>query len=207
MDGKIFPQNIWCVGRNYRDHAKELNNPIPTTPLIFLKAGSCAIHSQEILLPKWSQDIHHECEIAIRLSATGSPTHLGLALDLTARDAQNEAKKKGEPWTKAKSFIGACPLSEFIPWSDVKNFSDLEFEFTVNGKIAQHGFAKDMIFNPEVLIATLKSTYPISEGDLLLTGTPAGVGPLKSGDQLSAQLKGFITATWSVCDYFDNKLC
>ena len=192
------PLNIWCVGRNYRDHAKELNNPVPSSPLIFLKAGSCWSNTTEIHLPRWSNDIHHECEIAIKINDLGQPTHVGLALDLTARDAQAEAKKKGEPWTRAKSFTGSCPVSPMIPWDRVENFADLELELKINDKTVQHGFAKDMIFDLETLISSIKSTYPICDGDLILTGTPAGVGPLKSGDRLEGRLSHFLQMSWFI---------
>lgn len=192
------PRNIWCVGRNYADHANELSNPIPHSPLLFLKAGSCAIHSNRLQLPSWSSIIHYECEIAVRLNAKVEVTHLGLALDLTARDAQSEAKKKGEPWTKAKSFVGACPLSSFIVWDNISHFSQLEFKFSLNGQCVQHGFTKDMIFNLETLLLTLKNHFPVTDGDILLTGTPSGVGQLNKHDQLTAEIPLTLQHHWLV---------
>lgn len=192
------PMNIWCVGRNYRDHALELNNPVPTRPLIFLKAGSCATVSQKIYLPTWSKEIHHECEIAVQLDHRGDPKSLGLALDLTARDAQSEAKKKGEPWTLAKSFTGACPLTPMVPFDSYEAFANLGLEFKINGKLVQQGSAQQMIFNLQTLVQHIKNLFPVQENDLLLTGTPAGVGPLFVGQKLEAHLSCGLSWNWEV---------
>jgi 2-keto-4-pentenoate hydratase/2-oxohepta-3-ene-1,7-dioic acid hydratase in catechol pathway len=198
MKNSPKPSNIWCVGRNYREHAKELNNPIPDRPLIFLKAGSCAVPEGEITLPWWTEDIHHECELAVRINARGAPTHVGIALDLTARSIQSELKKKGEPWTLAKSFTGACPVSRMIPFQNFEAFGLLQFNLTKNGRLTQSGYARDMIFPLKTLLEHIIRHYPICEGDLVLTGTPEGVGPVKMGDVLKAEISGHLDATWSV---------
>jgi acylpyruvate hydrolase len=187
---------LWCVGRNYRDHAKELNNPIPQKPLIFIKAGSCLVHGPQITLPPWAGEIHHECELAVQLNTNLVPYKLALALDLTARRLQEELKSKGEPWTLAKSFLGACPISHAIEMPS--DFTSLHFEFYKNSQKVQNGVVSDMLFPLQDLMKYLKSHFPLAPGDWVLTGTPAGVGPLKSGDLLKAQIPGRLVAEWSV---------
>lgn len=194
--------NIWCVGRNYRAHALELNNPVPEKPLIFLKAGTCIPASNKIELPSWTDDIHHECELAVRVNAQGEPTHLALALDLTARQAQAELKKKGEPWTLAKSFRGACPLSQLVAFPGFDEFENLIFHLSKNGQIVQKGSPRDMLFPLKTLLTHINRFYPVAEGDLILTGTPEGVGPIKKGDLLEGRIEGLagapLSVTWSV---------
>lgn len=187
---------LWCVGRNYRDHAKELNNPVPLQPLIFTKSSSCLVFDQTIDLPAWAGEIHHECELAVQLGDQLKPQSLALALDLTARQVQEQLKKKGEPWALAKSFTGACPMSKPIPFP--QDFSSLTFEFYKNSKLVQKGFVGDMIFPLTELLSYLKNHFPLTAGDWILTGTPAGVGPLNAGDQLQAQIPGRLEAQWTV---------
>lgn len=190
--------NLWCVGRNYREHANELGNQIPDKPLIFLKAGSCLTESRHIILPDWAGDIHHECELAVQVDGEGRLKALALALDLTARSLQNELKKKGEPWTLAKSFTGACPMSPSVPFPGMEQFSALVFHFYKNEEITQHGKAADMIFPLPILLSYVLKHFPVKNGDWLLTGTPAGVGPLRRGDRLLADIPGMLSVTWDV---------
>lgn len=189
--GKVSPAVIWGVGRNYRDHALELNNPIPVKPLIFLKAGAGLSTTQHIVLPSFSQDIHYELELAVLLDKQLQPEAVALALDLTARDEQKRCKERGEPWTLAKSFPGSCPVSSWFPFQSWKWFQSLSFQLEVNQQIRQTGQAKDMIFSLQDLVQYLQNTFPLSPGDVLLTGTPSGVGPLKAGDKIQAQLEDF----------------
>lgn len=190
--------SIWCVGRNYKAHAAELNNPVPQTPLIFLKSGACLNSTGRIQLPTWTGDIHHECELAVKLGPQGHPTHVALALDLTARSLQSELKKRGEPWTAAKSFAGACPISTFIPLANFSQFEGLKFTLLKNEQPVQSGTPKDMIFDLTTLLSHIKQFYPITEGDVVLTGTPEGVGPLQKGDVLRGSIEGLLDVTWSV---------
>ena len=190
--------NIWCVGRNYVAHAQELNNPVPEKPLIFLKAASSVVTGGSFTLPPWTDDIHHECELAIQIDAEAVPTHMGLALDLTLRKIQTELKKKGEPWTLAKSFKEACPLSPLIPFQGFEHFESLEFKLIKNGQTVQQGFTKNMIFPLKTLLDYIKIHFPICAGDIILTGTPEGVGPVKKGDLLKAEISGLLDVTWSV---------
>ncbi len=195
-------RNIWAVGRNYADHAAELKNPVPTSPLFFLKAGTSIETGSKIKLPAWSNDVHHELEIALWIDENLQYSHLTLALDLTARDAQNEAKLKGTPWTLAKSFTSACPLGSWISLAEISSFESLQFQLKINHQIKQKGYAKDMIFKPETLLQFVKNHFPVVASDVLLTGTPAGVGPLRSGDLLEATLQSdqhtLLTCLWDI---------
>ena len=192
-------RNIWAIGRNYGAHAKELGNSVPDKPLVFLKAGSSALTSGKTLeLPVWSYQVHHEVELALRFGPHLDIVSACVSVDLTARDIQDEAKKKGLPWTQAKSFKGACLLGNFF---DVKNISELDnlsLILTVNGEKRQQGYVYDMIFQPELLVKYVVETFPVCEGDLLLTGTPSGVGPLVDGDELEVSIPGRSQGRWNI---------
>ncbi len=194
-------RNIWAVGRNYADHAKELGNEIPQEPMIFLKAGSCAFFGPEIPLPSWTQEVHHEIELALKFDAQLEISHFGLALDLTERKLQNHLKSKGQPWTIAKSFTSSCPLTQFHKISTEAPLSllhNLPLALNVNGEVRQLGSTQQMIFSIEKLVSFVKAHFPVCPDDLLLTGTPAGVGPLFRGDRLVAQLGSLIQHEWIV---------
>lgn len=209
--------NIWAVGRNYSDHAKEMGSAVPSKPMIFLKAGSTVIHDESVPLWRGSQDIHHEIEIALRFSAAGqsfsaagqsvgtggfvaddpNPSAHGyadlkfdaaaLVLDLTARDLQAKLKADGHPWTLAKSFIASCPMG---PAVEIANeVPHFEFEFSVNGAIRQTGKTEDMVFGFEQLRRYCLECFPVRPGDWLLTGTPSGVGRLVPGDKGQAWMR------------------
>jgi 2-keto-4-pentenoate hydratase/2-oxohepta-3-ene-1,7-dioic acid hydratase in catechol pathway len=193
---------LWCIGRNYREHAKELNNPIPAKPLIFIKPEGALTRDSQIRLPTAMGAIHFECELAIQLGPDLKPSSLALALDLTARSVQDELKKKGEPWALAKGFIGSCPLSAEIPFP--ADFAHLQFEFYKNSQLVQKGAVSEMIFSLPVLLEYLIQHFPLLPGDWILTGTPAGVGPLASGDALKAQIPGRLEASWVVHDSVSN---
>lgn len=211
---EVYPKlirNIWAVGRNYALHAKELGNPTPAIddePIIFLKAGSSAVPSTELggtgfSLPGFTDDIHHEAEIALEFGQGLNFCAIGLALDLTARMVQSLLKEKQLPWTLAKSFAAACPLSELLPIPRDFELDDVRFEFQVNGEIRQKGHTRDMIFSAERLRQYLIARYPIVPGDLLLTGTPSGVGPIRKGDCLTGQIltsrgETFLKTAWQV---------
>lgn len=177
---------IWCVGRNYPEHAKELGNAVPAEPLFFIKSVACLSYSQIIPYPKANKSLHYELEIAFEIGPSLDLSKVGLALDLTDRVRQNEAKKEGSPWTLAKSFTNSCPIS---PWIEFSPQEDYELELHINGQLKQSGHLHEMVFKPEALIGYLKLHYPLRPHDILLTGTPAGVGPLNSGDRLTGFLK------------------
>lgn len=193
--------NIWCVGRNYIDHAKELGNEVPTEPLFFLKAGSCAVYSKMITFPTWSEEIHHELEIAFQYGPERTFEKVALALDLTERKKQSLLKNKGQPWTLAKSFIGACPLSEARSLKEIPSHEDFlswTFKLEVNGQLRQEGRLADAVFKPESLSKYAQIHFPVQPGDWLLTGTPSGVGPLQKGDRLKASWGSFLKAEWEI---------
>ena len=202
-------RNIWAVGRNYSDHAIEMNVEVPNKklqqPLFFLKAGSALSTSTKIKLPGWSSEVHHEIELAYLVDENLNFSHLTLALDLTARDAQNKAKKDGQPWTLAKSFTASCPIGNWISLSEINSEENLEFDFLINSKTAQIGRFSDMIFKPSELLEFVKNHFPLIPHDIILTGTPAGVGALTSGDLLTAHLRDttsshqkILTLQWDV---------
>lgn len=194
--------HIWAVGRNYADHAKEMKAEVPKQPFFFLKAGSCLETSTKIALPSWSNDVHHELEIAFRLDENLQFSHVTLALDLTARDAQAAAKAKGLPWTLAKSFKGACPIGSWISLNDIQSTNTLGLTLLKNKELVQKGQLSDTLFNPQQLLKYVLEHYPVEPNDIVLTGTPEGVGPLKSGDLLEAHLlnenRDILTCHWDV---------
>lgn len=192
-------QNIWAVGRNYAEHAKELGNDVPTKPLIFLKAGSTStIAASELHLPSWTRELHHEVELALQFDENLQIDEACIALDLTDREMQNQLKAKGQPWTLAKSFKGACPLSSFFPVNELEELNNLEIILKVNNESRQKGNTNQMIFKMEDLVNFVRHHFPVVPGDLLLTGTPAGVGPIIKGDVLDAEIVGKIKHRWVV---------
>ncbi|MGK0500936.1 MAG: 2-keto-4-pentenoate hydratase/2-oxohepta-3-ene-1,7-dioic acid hydratase in catechol pathway [Oceanicoccus sp.] len=199
---------IVCVGRNYADHAKELNNPIPKQPLLFIKPASAAVAlDQPIVIPSHQGECHHELEMAILITAplskasaeqaTAAIGGLGLALDLTLRDLQSSLKQKGHPWERAKAFDGSCPLSAFISASKI-DIQDLKLTLSNNGQLCQSGNTADMIFSVNDLLIDISNSFSLMPGDVVLTGTPAGVGPLQSGDELTATLAELLTVSTRV---------
>jgi 2-keto-4-pentenoate hydratase/2-oxohepta-3-ene-1,7-dioic acid hydratase in catechol pathway len=195
-------RNIWAVGRNYAAHAAEMKAEAPSTPFFFLKAGACLETGSKLQLPEWSKDVHHELEIAYWLDENLNFSHVGLALDLTARDAQSLAKSKGLPWSLAKSFKSACPLSPWIGLHEIPSAEDLSFSLHKNNQLAQQGHISQTIFKPSELLSYLKKHFPVGPYDVVLTGTPEGVGPLRSGDSLEAALQSeghtILTCHWDV---------
>ena len=195
-------KNIWAVGRNYANHAKEMQADVPAVPFFFLKAGTTIEPGSKIKIPKWSNDVQHEIEIALRIDENLNLSYISLALDLTARDAQNLAKSKGLPWTLAKSFTGACPLGQWVSLEEIQSFESLSFELVKNKQSVQKGLSNDMIFKPKQLLEHLKMHFPLAPYDVILTGSPEGVGSLKIGDSLEAILlnenREILTCHWDV---------
>jgi 2-keto-4-pentenoate hydratase/2-oxohepta-3-ene-1,7-dioic acid hydratase in catechol pathway len=190
---------ILCIGRNYVDHIKELGNEMPDRPIIFMKPASSVIgEGEQIVIPPYSSDCHHEAELALLIGtggkniapgeAMGHVAGYGVAIDLTLRDVQAEQKKKGLPWEIAKGFDTACPLSSFVPAASVTDPQDLRITLSVNGAPRQDGSTALMIHRMPELISYLSSIFTLEPGDLILTGTPAGVGPIKSGDLVVAEI-------------------
>ena len=196
----LQPSKIICVGRNYAEHAKELGNAIPDRPVLFMKPpSSLATLAQGIVWNQALGECHFECEICIQiahtlsqetdkikvLNAIGAVT---LGLDLTLRDVQNELKSKGQPWERAKAFDGSCVLADWVAIESIADVNALELSFSVNGVERQHGLSTDMIFDIATLLVDINQSFSLQAGDVIMTGTPAGVGALHSQDQLSMKL-------------------
>jgi 2-keto-4-pentenoate hydratase/2-oxohepta-3-ene-1,7-dioic acid hydratase in catechol pathway len=192
---------VVCVGRNYAEHAKELNNPIPTEPLLFMKpASSLVAFDGDLSLPTRLGEIHYESEIAVligeRLSSDNvsseaiarSIVGVAAALDLTLRDVQSTLKEKGQPWEKAKAFDGACPISAFVPISEVSDLTDLDIALDIDDRRVQQGNAKEMLTPIAELLRYIVQYFTLMPGDVVLTGTPKGVGALSGNQALTLHL-------------------
>ena len=188
---------IICIGRNYVNHAKELNNPVPEIPVWFMKPQTSLLtKNKDFFHPEFSQEIHFETELVYRINRVGKYIEekfahtyydaIGIGFDFTARDLQSEFKAKGLPWEPAKSFDGSAPISKFIPISEFKDLSNIEFSMHKNGQLTQQGQSSDMIFSIDKIIAYVSQFVTFKIGDLIYTGTPAGVGPIEIGDTLEA---------------------
>ena len=188
-----------CVGRNYAAHAKELNNPIPTTPILFLKPATSIVPlSPSISIPGNRGECHHELEVSLligeRLTNANEPDALaaiaggGLGLDLTLRDLQQTLKNEGKPWELAKAFDGALPLTNFIRRAQLQDLRELEFSLEVNGTVRQQGKTSEMLTPIPALLAYISQHFTLMPGDIVMTGTPAGVAKLQAGDRLVLRL-------------------
>jgi 2-keto-4-pentenoate hydratase/2-oxohepta-3-ene-1,7-dioic acid hydratase in catechol pathway len=192
---------IICIGRNYVAHARELNNEVPSIPVFFMKPDSAlVISNRPFFYPGFSRDVHHELEVVIRISKLGRSIEekyagryfnkVGLGVDFTARDLQDEQKKKGLPWEIAKGFDYSAPVSEFFPVEKFKDLHKLSFRLDLNGKTVQDGNTSLMIFSFEKIISYVSRFMTLKTGDLIFTGTPAGVGPVAIDDRLEAYMEG-----------------
>ena len=202
------PQRIFCVGRNYAEHAKELGNVMPAagaTPIIFMKPATSLVKGTTLTLPKGVGAVHHELELVVALGRGGSDISesaaLGfvagatLGLDLTLRDEQARLKQAGQPWELAKAFDDAAALGSFTPAGSL-DLQALEMLCTVNGQVRQHGNTRDMLFPVAAIIAFLSSRWRLLPGDLIYTGTPAGVGPLRPADRIEVSCINLGTFGW-----------
>ena len=191
---------IICIGRNYAAHAAELGNAKPDRPIVFLKPGSAILpNNKPFYYPDYSQDIHYEVEVVVKIAKNGRHVEpefaldyvgsIGLGLDLTARDLQQQCKDKGHPWEIAKAFDNSAPLStDFFPPDRFADLNDIEFSLEKNGKEVQHGYSRNMLFSLTELICYVSRFFRLQKGDLLFTGTPEGVGALAIGDELAGYL-------------------
>lgn len=204
LDGgklELDPGKVVCVGRNYLDHVRELNNPVPETPLLFMKPATALVGLQAPLhLPRGRGRCHHEVELAVLIGQPLSRSDAGtarqavagyaIALDLTLRDLQDQLKRNGHPWEMAKAFDGSCPISPFLRPESLPDSEHIELSLTVNGEVRQHGNTGQMMIGIFALISLITQYFTLLPGDLVLTGTPAGVGDLHSGDELVMTLAG-----------------
>lgn len=205
----IKPGKIICIGRNYADHVKELNNAMPTEPVIFLKPSSSLIGSgEDILIPPQSNDVHHEVELVMAIGKGGkhipeqeAMSHVAgfaVGLDMTARDVQSRAKAKALPWTVAKGFDTFAPLGDFVPVSEFPDPQNVDIQLTVNGEIRQEGNTSQMIFPLAMLVSYASQIFTLEAGDLIFTGTPEGVSAIREGDVLQAKVTGLPLLTVGV---------
>jgi acylpyruvate hydrolase len=191
---------IIAIGRNYAEHAKELNNPVPTVPVIFMKPDTALLKDNKPFYhPEFSQDVHHEIELVLKVCkegkhvdekfAAGYYDEIGLGIDFTARDIQSRHKEKGLPWELAKGFDGSAPISNFVPKADFDLYN-LNLRLDVNGQTRQDGTTKDLLFSFESIIAFVSQYITLKKGDLIFTGTPPGVSKVAIGDHLEGYLQG-----------------
>jgi 2-keto-4-pentenoate hydratase/2-oxohepta-3-ene-1,7-dioic acid hydratase in catechol pathway len=192
---------IICIGRNYADHAKELGNEIPDEPVIFMKPKSALLQPHTpFYYPEFTNELHYECELVLRISKNGKYIQdrhasnyyngITVGIDFTARDIQDECKKKGLPWEKAKAFDNSAAIGKFIDITPDINKKNINFSFSKNGEIVQTGNSGQMIFSFDKLIANISNYFSLNIGDLIFTGTPAGVGECVVGDELEAFYEG-----------------
>lgn len=192
---------IICIGRNYREHAAELHNPVPEEPVFFMKPDTALITgNRPFFYPEFSRNIHYEVEIVLKICKNGRHIQpqfahtyyreVGIGIDFTARDWQERLKQKGLPWEAAKAFDGSAPVSSFVPVEHFRDIQNLQFHLTKNGEIVQSGNTADMIFDFTAILVYVSKFVTLKLGDLIFTGTPAGVGPVAIGDCLEAFIEG-----------------
>ncbi|TAF65840.1 MAG: FAA hydrolase family protein [Cytophagales bacterium] len=191
---------ILAIGRNYAEHIAELNNERPSEPVIFSKPDTALLRNNEpFFYPSFSQNIHHEVELILRISKEGKNIEekfankyydaIGIGIDFTARDLQDAAKAKSLPWTIAKGFNGSAPISHFLPIEEFKDLKNINFHLEINGELKQKGNTSFMLFNFDYMIAYLSRFFTLKQGDIIFTGTPQGVGSVKIGDVLTAYIE------------------
>ncbi|MGB1040552.1 MAG: fumarylacetoacetate hydrolase family protein [Flavobacteriales bacterium] len=193
---------IICIGRNYSEHAKELGNEAPTEPIFFLKPDSAKhIASTPFYIPEFTNDVHYEVELLVKINKLGKHIEerfahtyyeqIGLGIDFTARDLQRDCKAKGLPWEKAKAFDNSAVIGKkFFNKNEFKGMDDISFHLDINGVQVQIGNSGDMIFTVDKIIAYISQFMTLKIGDIIFTGTPVGVGPVKIGDKLEGFLEG-----------------
>ena len=190
---------IICVGRNYSDHAAELNNAVPKEPVLFMKPDSALLQkNMPFFIPPFSQEVHYEVEVVVRINRIGKYiqskfahkyyNQLALGIDFTARDLQQDLKAKGLPWERAKAFDGSALVSPFVDTSELGDIHALDFHLTQNDTVVQQGNTRDMLWNIDALIGYISQYFTLKIGDLIFTGTPAGVGAVAENDHLEGYL-------------------
>jgi 2-keto-4-pentenoate hydratase/2-oxohepta-3-ene-1,7-dioic acid hydratase in catechol pathway len=200
---------IFCVGRNYADHAKEMNNEIPDEPVIFMKPKSALVQNHTpFYYPEFTNELHYECELVVRISKNGKYIQekhasnyynaISVGIDFTARDIQKQLKEKGLPWEKAKSFDNSAAVGNFVDITPAINKKNINFSFEKNKEIVQKGNSKDMIFSIDAIIANISNYFSLNIGDLIFTGTPAGVGECMVGDALQGYLEDNCVLTMEI---------
>ena len=200
---------VFCIGRNYAGHARELANPPPRSPVVFIKPASALLAAGEpIPFPRHGRELHHEAELVVRIGRAGrvhGPDQAAafidaftLGLDLTLRDVQQRLKQQGLPWELAKAFDASAPVGAFTDWDASLDLQNIEFQCRVNGELRQSGNTADMLFPVARLLVELSRVWTLQPGDLLYTGTPAGVGPLRVGDSIELASAATGRFDWTV---------
>ncbi len=198
---RVASPRLFCIGRNYASHAREMNSEVPTTPMVFIKPSTTLVGTGgEVVLPPASKEVHHEVELVVVIGRRGKDipevramdyvAGYAVGLDMTARDLQAAAKKNGQPWTVAKGFDTFAPLGPIAPAARLADPHACAIQLTINGALRQQGATSDMIFSIPRLIAYCSSVFTLLPGDLIFTGTPEGVGPVQPGDVLEATVAG-----------------
>jgi len=192
---------IICIGRNYSEHAKELNNAVPEKPVFFMKPDTALLQKNNpFFYPPFSKDVQYETEIVLKINRNGKCIEekfahkyfdeIGIGIDFTARDLQTEQKKKGLPWEIAKAFDQSAPLGKFVPKSKFQDINQLNFSLKINGELRQQGNTRDMIFSFDRIISYVSQFVSLKIGDYIFTGTPSGVGPIHMNDHFEAFIEG-----------------
>ncbi|MBE0639150.1 MAG: fumarylacetoacetate hydrolase family protein [Bacteroidales bacterium] len=190
---------IICIGRNYVEHARELNNPLPDEPVFFMKPDTAMIiRNRPFFYPEFSSNIHYEVELVLKIKKNGRHVlpefahtyydEIGIGIDFTARDLQDKLKQKGLPWEAAKAFDGSAPVSNFVPLSKYPDPKNIHFRLFKNGDLVQDGNSRLMMFDFNNILIHVSKYVTLKMGDLIFTGTPAGVGPVSIGDRLEAYI-------------------
>lgn len=191
---------IICIGRNYTDHISELNNERPSEPVVFLKPDTAVLPKKNpFYIPEFSNDVHHEVEILVKISKVGRYINekfahkyyeeIGLGIDFTARDLQNELKNKGLPWEKAKAFDHSAIIGAFLPKKSFESLENINFELRSNGDVVQAGNTSLMLWKVDEIIAYVSQFFTLKKGDIIFTGTPKGVAAVKEGDVLEGYVE------------------
>lgn len=206
-------QRIFCVGRNYREHAAELNNEIPQHPVIFMKPSTSLVNiGEDIPFPSFGSELHEEVELVILCGKTGyckteSEAYdfiagITLGLDLTLRDIQRDLKKRGLPWERAKAFDGSAVVGNFVPFTTKINLKDISFNCYINNRLQQQGNSKDMIFPVWKILLSINEQWKLQKGDIIFTGTPAGVTELRYGDNVRIESNVIGSFQWKINNSF-----
>lgn len=191
---------IICIGRNYSEHAKELNNDVPTEPVVFMKPKSALLQPEKpFIIPDFTKDLHYECELVVKIGKNGKYiqekfaskyyNEISVGIDFTARDLQQQQKAKGLPWEIAKAFDNSAVVGHFVSLNENRKIDDLNFSMKKNGVVVQQGNSAQMLFTVDKIIAYVSQFFTLNIGDLIFTGTPAGVGPVAILDQLEGFLE------------------
>ena len=196
-DKTLAVNHVYCVGRNYSAHAREMGSDDRQLPFFFSKPD-WAITTSDVKYPLGTNNLQYEVELVIVVGEGMSIFGFGVGVDLTRRDLQLEAKTKGKPWLRAKSFVGSAPISEIIISERDFNYRNMDLLLTVNGNVKQSGHCRDMIWSPSEILCEMAAEIPLQPGDLVFTGTPEGVGTIVKGDKITASIPGIVELSFSI---------